>query len=53
VTYTYDRWHTQVTAFAKNITSQTFNQSELVDDFGTQVAVNDPRTFGLRLKWSF
>jgi iron complex outermembrane receptor protein len=53
VTYTYDRWHTQVTGWVKNLTNQTYNQSELTDDFGTQVVVNDPRTFGVRVKWSF
>jgi len=53
VTYTYDRWHTQVTGWVKNITNQTYNASELTDDFGTMVVVNDPRTFGVRVKWSF
>ena len=53
VTYTYEPWHTQVTGFVKNLTSQTYNQSEFTDDFGTSVLVNDPRTFGVRVKWSF
>ena len=53
VTYIYDRWHTQVTGWVKNITNQTYNASELTDDFGTMVVVNDPRTFGVRVKWSF
>ncbi len=33
LTYTYDRWHTQVTGWVKNITNQTYNASELTDDF--------------------
>lgn len=53
LTYTYDPWHTQITGFVKNLTSQTYFQSEFTDDFGTSVVVNDPRTFGARLKWSF
>ncbi|MDI3258129.1 MAG: TonB-dependent receptor [Sinobacteraceae bacterium] len=52
-TYTYDPWHLQLTAWAKNITNQTYNANELVDDFGILVQVNDPRTFGVRVKWSF
>jgi iron complex outermembrane receptor protein len=53
VTYTYDRWHAQVTGWVKNLTNQTYYQSEFTDDFGTSVLVNDPRTFGVRVKWSF
>lgn len=52
-TYIYERWHTQITGWVKNITNQTYNASELTDDFGTMVVVNDPRTFGVRVKWSF
>jgi len=53
VTYTYEPWHAQITGWVKNLTNQTYNQSEFTDDFGTSILVNDPRTFGVRVKWTF
>ncbi len=53
VTYIYDPWSIQVSAFVNNLTDKDFNQVVFVDDFGRNQVLNAPRTFGLRAKWTF
>lgn len=53
VTYMYDRWDVEIGIYARNLTDETYLQTIFVDDFGRSVILNDPRTYGLRMKWAF
>lgn len=53
MTYRYDPWNFEIGAFARNLTDETYIQTIFVDDFGRSVILNDPRTYGLRTKWTF
>lgn len=53
VTYIYDPWAIQASVFVNNLTNENFNEVVFVDDFGRNQVLNAPRTFGLRLKWTF
>ncbi len=52
-TYKYDPWNIEVEAAVRNLADETYIQTIFVDDFGRSVILNDPRTYGLRVKWTF
>jgi iron complex outermembrane receptor protein len=51
--YRYDPWALQATLWVKNFTDETYKQIVFIDDFGRNIVLNDPRTYGVRLKWEF
>lgn len=51
--YKYDPWRIEVEASVRNLTNEDYLQTIFIDDFGRNVILNDPRTYGLRMKWSF
>lgn len=54
VTYFYNPWALDVTAFCNNISDELYVSSAFVSDFGTSLMANeDPRLYGLRVKVSF
>lgn len=53
VTYFYEPWTVQATAFVQNVTDEKYFTSMFLDDFGASVTLDAPRTYGLRLKWTF
>ncbi|HKY90562.1 MAG TPA: TonB-dependent receptor [Nevskiaceae bacterium] len=54
VTWLYNPWGMEVTAYCNNITDELYVNSAFVTDFGTSLMANeDPRLYGLRVKLSF
>ena len=53
VSYFYDPWGLQVTAFGENITDVEYNENVFVADFGRNEVLNSPVVTGLRVKLSF
>ncbi|MDB5968363.1 MAG: TonB-dependent receptor [Hydrocarboniphaga sp.] len=53
VAYTYIPWNLRITAFGKNLTKELYPASVFVLDTGRFQEPNDPRTFGLRLQYTF
>ena len=53
VSYFYDPWGLQLTAFGENITDTVYNEVVFVDDFGRNQVLNSPPVFGLRGKLEF
>ena len=53
VTYMHDPWNAEIGAYVQNLADEEYNQTIFVDDFGRNVILNDPRTYGVRAKWKF
>ena len=53
VSYFYNPWGLQVTAFVENAADEDDYQSILQQDFGRTVTLAPPRLYGVRLKWKF
>jgi iron complex outermembrane receptor protein len=53
ISYLYEPWNLRVTAFGKNLNNADYNLSRYIDDFGSLDAKAPPRTFGMRLNWTF
>ncbi len=53
ISYFYEPWNLQLTAYGQNITDTVYNEVVFVDDFGLNQVLNDPRVFGLRVNWTF
>ncbi|MDB5968348.1 MAG: hypothetical protein JWQ90_798 [Hydrocarboniphaga sp.] len=53
VGYLYDPWKLRITAFGQNLNDKAYSFSGFTADFGTNVTLAPPRTFGLRLNWDF
>lgn len=51
--YFYKPWGIQATAFVKNLTNEVHNASSFILDTGDFQTRNDPRTFGVRFKYTF
>lgn len=49
----YEPWNLRITAFGRNLTDENYNYSRYIDDFGSLDAKAPPRTFGLRLNWTY
>jgi hypothetical protein len=43
----------EITAYGKNLTRELYKASVFMLDPGEMVSPNDPRVFGLRLKYSY
>lgn len=52
-TYFYDRLGLELTAFVRNLTKEKYYASLFLLDPGMNVTLNAPRTYGLRLKYTF
>lgn len=53
VSYFYDPFGLQLTAFVKNAKDKDYYQSILQQDFGRTVTLAPPQLYGIRLKWDF
>ncbi len=53
LSYFYEPGKLELTAYVQNLANIAYNEVVFVDDFGRNQVLNDPRTFGGRLKWSF
>jgi iron complex outermembrane recepter protein len=53
LSYFYDPLGIQLTGFIDNALDEKYIQAMLQQDFGRTVTLAPPRTFGLRVKWSF
>lgn len=53
LSYFYNPWGLQLTAFVENATNTDYYQSILQQDFGRTVTLAPPQLFGLRMKWDF
>jgi iron complex outermembrane recepter protein len=53
LSYFYDPLGVQLTGFIDNALDEKYIQAMLQQDFGRTVTLAPPRTFGLRVKWSF
>jgi iron complex outermembrane receptor protein len=54
VSYFYNPWGMELTAFINNITDEIYADSAFVTDFGSAYLVNeDPRLYGLRVRVTF
>ena len=54
VSYFYHPWNLEATLFGTNLSNKIYANSAFVSDFGTaQIANEDPRFFGLRIKVSY
>ena len=53
LSYFYNPWDLQLTAFVENATDEQYFQAILQQDFGRTVTLAPPRTFGLRVKWNY
>ena len=53
VSYFYNPWGLQLTAFVENAQGTDYYQSLLQQDFGRTVTLAPPRLYGLRMKWNF
>jgi len=53
VSYFYNPWGAQLTAFVTNALDEQYAQAIVQHDFGRAVTLAPPRLFGLRVKWSF
>lgn len=52
-TYTYQPWGLQVTLYGRNLTQTNYDASQFTSEFGRTELLNDPRTYGGSIKWSF
>jgi len=53
VSYFYDPWGIQLTAFVENAKNKDYFQSILQQDFGRTVTLAPPRLYGFKVKWDF
>jgi iron complex outermembrane receptor protein len=53
VGYLYEPWKTRITAFAANLNNRAYSFSGFQADFGTNITLAPPRTYGVRLNWDF
>ena len=53
LSYFYDPWGLQLTAFVENVKDKDYFQSILQQDFGRTVTLAPPKLYGLRLTWDF
>lgn len=53
VSYFYDPWGLQFTAFGENLSDETYNEVVFVADFGRNQVLNNPRVYGVRVAWTF
>lgn len=51
--YLYDPWKLRVTLFGQNLNNRVYSYAEFTADFGTNVTLAPPRTYGVRLNWDF
>ena len=53
VSYLYARWGVRATLFGRNLGDEKYSQGLIATDFGGNVTLAAPRTYGLRLNWDF
>ncbi len=51
--WTYEPWNVKLTVFGQNLDDETYSYGAFTADFGTGYTLAPPRTYGLRLNWSF
>jgi iron complex outermembrane recepter protein len=49
----YMPWDLRVTVFGQNLLDERYNIGKFELDFGVNTTLGDPRTYGLRLDWTF
>ena len=53
LSYLYARWGLSATLFGRNLADEKYSQGLIATDFGANVTLAAPRTYGLRLNWEF
>ncbi|MCC2656345.1 MAG: outer rane receptor protein [Panacagrimonas sp.] len=53
VGYRYEPWRLRATLFGRNLGDEKYSQGLIATDFGANVTLAAPRTYGLQLDWSF
>lgn len=53
VSYFYEPWGLQLTAFIDNALDEQYAQAIVQHDFGRTVTLAPPRLYGVRIKWEF
>lgn len=53
VSYFYDPWRVQITAYGQNLTEPEYLAAVFRFDTGTTYQLAPPRAYGLRVKWDF
>ena len=53
VSYLYEPWNLRATVYGNNILDEKYQIGVLQADFGTNVSLGAPVTYGLRLAWEF
>lgn len=53
ISYLYEPWGLRATVFGNNILDEYYSIGVLQADFGTNVSLGAPVTYGLRLAWDF
>lgn len=51
VSYTYEPWNLKLTVFGQNLDDETYSYSQFTADFGTNITLAPPRTYGFRVSW--
>lgn len=52
-TYMYNPWGLEGTLYCQNLADTMYTEAMFVDDFGRTTMPNAPRTYGVRVKWTF
>lgn len=53
VSYLYEAWDLRLTVFGQNLDNETYSYAQFTADFGTADTLAPPRTYGVRLNWTF
>lgn len=53
VSYLYQPWNLRATVYGNNILDEYYSIGVLQADFGTNVSLGSPATYGVKLKWDF
>lgn len=51
--YSYEPWKMRITAYGANLNNKAYSFSGFQADFGTNITLAPPRTYGLRLNYDF
>jgi len=53
ISYLYTPWQLRGTLFGNNILDEKYTIGVLQADFGTNISLGSPATYGVKLKWEF
>ncbi|THD01844.1 hypothetical protein B1810_17740 [Panacagrimonas perspica] len=53
VSYRYEPWNLRATLFGRNLGDEKYSQGMIATDFGANVTLAAPLTYGLRFDWAF